>query len=308
MLNISISVLPIFILLLLGVVFSKHSFPFDGFWAGVDKLVYWVLFPALLFNKTSQINFSDPLFEDYAIILLSALFFVTIVSIVWSWSQKMPPPTSSSFLQACIRFNTFVVLAVAEAVYGDVGLLYAALGASILIPSINIMLVLYMVFAHGKKDVRITQLIIKEIVKNPLIIGIYLGVSTNLLGFERIFIVSQMAEILSQATLPLVLLAVGAGLKFNELKEGWRYAVSSSVFRFILFPVCIAILCSLFKVEGIPAVVAICFGAVPTATSGYALAKQMGGNAPLIAALISTQTAISLLILPLTIWFAQSYF
>ncbi|WP_191602626.1 AEC family transporter [Marinomonas algicola] len=308
MISLSLTILPVFLLLIMGIILSRYDFPSDSFWSGVDKLVYWVLFPSLLYTKTSEVDFSHPIVGRYAIIFLSTIALIFCLCLLVNTFMRASPPTCTTIVQAGVRFNTFIALAVADKLYGDVGLLYATLGASILIPTINVLVVIYMVVKHGKKGVSLSGLIVKELFKNPLIISILLGVSVNLLGASDVIPLYAITEILSQATLPLVLLAVGASLQFKEINTAWKYIWCSTIIKMTVFPTIIILLCITFDISGVVAAVAVIFGAVPTATSGYALARQLGGNAPLMAVLISSQTAISMAMLPMVMWVAQIIF
>ncbi|NVK74250.1 MAG: AEC family transporter [Oceanospirillaceae bacterium] len=313
MFSLSLSVLPVFILLMAGALCQRWRFPMDGFWPGVDKLSYWVLFPALLFSKTSQIDFSNPMLAKYALILLLALLVTAVFVFVVIWFMKVSPPTGSSMLQAGVRFNTFVMLAVAGSVYGNDGLVLAALGSSVLIPSINVFLVVSMTLMHGPSSAdsssatSLPRLLSGALIRNPLIVSILLGSSLNLLGLTPIILVSDVLGMLSQAALPLVLLSVGASVRFETIRSVGMTFVMSSVARFVVFPLAIGLMCWWLDVRGLPALIAVLFGVVPTATSAYALARQLGGDADRMSAYITMQTLLSIVTLPLSIWLSQQY-
>ncbi|KJZ13582.1 transporter [Marinomonas sp. S3726] len=313
MLTLSLTVLPIFMLLLFGALLQRKRFPVEGFWTGVDKLVYWVMFPAMLFYQTSRVDLSSPVLPSYASVLAFALVSVSLFVLVVCYFSKVDKPTGTSVLQAGVRFNTFISLAVASALYGEEGLILATLGAAILIPTINVFLVISMVSLHGQQDASkpaksLPSLLVKELFKNPLILAIMAGISVNLLGIEKVFLLTDITGILARATLPLVLLAVGASLRMQAFKDAGSLLIWSSLARLLVFPFCIALACTYLELDPLAACVAILFGAVPTATSGYALAKQLGGNAPIMSVFINVQTGLSVVTLPLTMWLAQIWF
>ncbi|KZM44366.1 transporter [Marinomonas sp. SBI22] len=313
MLTLSLTVLPIFMLLLFGALLQRKRFPVEGFWPGVDKLVYWVMFPAMLFYQTSRVDLSSPVLPSYASVLAFALVSVSLFVLAVCYFSKVDKPTGTSVLQAGVRFNTFISLAVASALYGEEGLILATLGAAILIPTINVFLVISMVSLHGQQDASkpaksLPSLLVKELFKNPLILAIMAGISVNLLGIEKVFLLTDITGILARATLPLVLLAVGASLRMQAFKDAGSLLIWSSLARLLVFPFCIALACTYLELDPLAACVAILFGAVPTATSGYALAKQLGGNAPIMSVFINVQTGLSVVTLPLTMWLAQIWF
>ncbi|MBR7887419.1 AEC family transporter [Marinomonas sp. A79] len=313
MFSLSLTVLPVFLLLVVGAVCQRWRFPMDGFWSGVDKLSYWVLFPALLFHKTSQIDFSNPMLPTYALVLLLSLVAASLFVFASARWLKVKAPTASSMLQAGVRFNTFIVLALAGSLYGDEGLVLAALGASVLIPSINVFLVVSMVLMHGPtgedgtRTLSLPRLVSGALIRNPLIVSIALGSGLNLLGWTPIVLVSDVIGMLSQAALPLVLLAVGASVRFETIRSVGMTFVMSALARFVVFPLVIGVLCWWFGVHGLPALVAVLFAVVPTATSGYALARQLGGDAERMSAYITLQTLLSVVTVPVSVWLSQLY-
>jgi len=311
-LSLSLAVLPVFLLLIAGAICQRFRFPMEGFWPGVDKLSYWVLFPALLFHKTSQIDFTNPMLTKYAFILLFALCIAAAFVFISAWFLKVQAPTASSMLQAGVRFNTFIVLALAGSLYGDDGLVLAALGASVLIPSINVFLVVSMVLMHrppAKNGVVLTlpRLLSGALVRNPLIVSIVLGSGLNLLGLTPIILISDVVGMLSQSALPLVLLAVGASVRLETVRSVGMTFLMSSIARFTIFPLVIGIMCWWLDVRGLPALVAVLFGVVPTATSAYALARQLGGDADRMSAYITMQTLLSVFTVPVSVWLSQYF-
>ena len=308
--DISLTILPIFLLLLFGAVLQSKHFPAEGFWPGVDKLVYWVLFPSMLFYNISKADLSSPVLPSYALILGFSLLAVSLLALVISLINRVDRPTGTSILQASIRFNSFVALALASAIYGEEGLILATLGAAILIPCVNVVLVITMVSLHGNKNSKsLSSLLIKELFKNPLILSIAAGVVVNIADIgEFVFLLTDITGILARATLPLVLLAVGASLRLNALKSSPRLLAFSTLARLVGFPLCVGIGSTILGLGPLEACVAVLFGAVPTATSGYALAKQLGGNASILSVFISVQTGLTLLTLPVTVNCSQTWF
>lgn len=312
MFSLSLSILPVFLLLIAGAALQRFRFPMEGFWPAVDRLSYWVLFPALLFHKTSQIDFTNPMLSKYAFILLFALCLSAVFVFITVWLLNVQAPTASSMLQAGVRFNTFIVLALAGSLYGNEGLVFAALGASVLIPAINVFLVVSMVLMHrppAKNGVVVTlpRLLSGALIRNPLIVSIVLGSGLNLLGLTPIILISDVVGMLSQSALPLVLLAVGASVRLETVRSVGMTFVLSSIARFVVFPLVIGVMCWWLDVRGLPALIAVLFGMAPTATSAYALARQLGGDADKMSAYITMQTLLSVLTVPVSVWLSQYF-
>jgi malonate transporter len=136
---------------------------------------------------------------------------------------------------------------------------------------------------------------------NPLILACALGILLNASGLGLPPILGPALEILGRGALPLGLLAVGAGLRFEGLaKERRTLAVTASL-KLLIMPAATALACHWLGVTGTPAMVAVLYTALPPAPSAYILARQLGGDAGLMARLIAAHTLLSLATIPLVL-------
>jgi predicted permease len=306
---ISLSVLPIFLLLVLGNLLRRNGFPTGDFWHHADRVTYWVLFPALLFYSTTTAPFKEDVVGIFAIALLSALFLTGVLSLITCRIFKIPPAITGSIFQGATRHNTFIAFAVSEYLFGSSGMLFAAVAASVLIPPTNLACVSVLVSLQSTPGTtplkrRLTQ----EILRNPLLIAIAAGATLNLTGIGPLPVLSDFAGLLSKAALPFALLCVGAGLRIKSIHTGAPYVLISSLIKMLVFPVVVAGTTILVGLDGVAAMILIIYGAIPTATSGFALAKQLGADADVMAGIITVQTVISIVTLPLILTIASAYF
>lgn len=310
MINILLEIIPIFVLILLGFGLMRFSIPSLEFWHLNDKLVYWVLIPSLLFNRTSRIELNADLIGKYALVIYTAFFAALILAVVVSKLSKWTAPTMTSVMQGSGRHNTFIVLAIAETLYGSSGLSTAALGSAILIPITNIAVVTLMVWtlSEGQKLHKLVLGTLRELSRNPLIIAVFLGISFNLLNWENVPVLHETTRLLGAAALPIVLLGVGANIKVSNFTSRWLPIVTSCAIRMIAFPSIIFFACIYLELGVVQTSIAILFGAVPTAAGGYTLAKQLGGDAPLMATIVVVQTGLSIITIPVTMTLVSLYF
>ena len=304
--DILVSVLPVFLVLVIGNLLRRNHVPSEEYWAYADKLVYWLLFPALLFYKTSTIELSAELLGPFALVLLGGFAGSVLFSLLLQGGMRLEPAAYSSVLQGAVRHNTFIALAVAERLFGAEGLALAALATSVLVPVTNVTVVtamLALLRPGGQRGFAGT--LVRELVRNPLIVAIVLGVLVNVAGIGRIPVLHDTTRMLGDATLPVVLLCVGASLRIRAMQASLAPFLASAAAKMLVFPLLTVALVRLVGLEGVAAQVAVLYGAIPTASSGYALARQMGGDAPLMAAIITLQTLISLVTLPLSMVLAQ---
>ncbi len=302
MLDIFLSIVPIFLLIVLGHALRRGGIPSFDFWNMNNKLVYWVLMPALLFSKISTTQLEAGLVGSFAVVILGGFAAAVGCALVSARALGMDVPVASSLLQGVTRHNTFIALAVAERLFGPEGLALAALVTALLIPTTNITVVSLMVALLRKRgDVSTIRAILHDLTRNPLLLAVGVGIAVNLGGTGRIPVVHEVAELLGGAALPIVLLCVGANIRLRAMAAAVAPTLLSMLGKMEVFPATILLLALAIGLSPTETLVAVLFGAVPTAPAGYSLARQMGGDAPLMAAMITLQTVLALVTLPLTV-------
>ena len=256
--------------------------------------------PALFFSKISAADLSGGL-GDFAVLLYVG-FFVAILC-GWLIGRKMQAPQASSLLQGSARFNTFVGLAIAEAVFGAKGLQVAVLGSALLVPVVNVTVVTLMTRQLGGGGTSI----LLGLVKNPLILSILAGVLFNGAGLSDVPVFHEMARILGSAALPIMLLCVGANLKLRGLNGSRRIIGFSMIGKFLINPAAVLSIALILSPDPLVVQVALIFTALPAGAASYTLAREMQGDAPLMAAIITTQTLLSFVTIPVTLLIGRVY-
>jgi hypothetical protein len=141
--------------------------------------------------------------------------------------------------------------------------------------------------------------IARHVARNPLVLACAGGVALNVVGIGIPRIVVGTLDILGAASLGIALLAVGAGLSLQGLRSAPGLLVAACVVKLVLIPLAVAGACGLVGVGGTERAVAVLYAALPSSPQGYILARQMSGDGPLIAGIISATTAASVVTLPL---------
>lgn len=292
----------VFVIILLGALLRFKNILGEQYWLYADKLVYWILFPAFLFDKTSSVSLTSGLLTPVSITLLGGLLFSVMLAWAGCGLLNIGHKAASSIVQASGRQNTFISLAIAERLFGDSGLLIATLAAAILVPITNIVIVITLVVILNKGQQQLMRKIAFDLFRNPILIAIALGFLANLSGYKHIFILHDATALLGKATLPVVLLSIGASMRFNAIRTTFKALLLSSLVKFMAFPAFVLFIIIQIKIAPEIAIVLCIYAASPTASSAFALARQMGGDHRLMASLITNQTLISLITLPLTLY------
>lgn len=299
------ALLPVFLVIMLGYGLRRINFAPEEIWRGIERVVYFILFPALLLHTLATADFSGfnvgPMGAALLAGLFSTLVVVTGLRRTIGKSIGMEGPAYSSVFQGSLRWNGFVGLASVAAIYDQSGLAMAAVAIAVLVPTVNVLSVL--ILARHATDAPATlPLIVRLLSRNPLIIACMAGILLNATGIGLPGPLEPTANIIGRAALTLGLLAVGAGLDLHAARNAKTLVILTSVMKLMVLPVAIAIFCTLFNVDPLPREIAILCGTVPTASSSYILARQLGGDADLMASIITASTLSAMVTMPLMMW------
>lgn len=292
-----LSLLPVVLLIAFGMYLRNRRFLEEGFWPQAEKLGYYVLLPSLFFHGLATANLGSLPVGDLALTLIVSTIAVAGLVIVVRPLLKVDGPAFTSVFQGSVRFNNYVGVTLAGGLFGAEGIALAAICNAAIVPTVNILCVL--VFAkHGTARLS-GRGIIKQLVTNPLVLASLGGIVFQLLGLGIPPGVEASMRSLGAASLPLGLLCVGAALDFKAARHWIGPVASSSAMKFLTMPAATAIVASAVGLEGRALTTALLFQALPTASSAYIMARQLGGDAPLMAGITATQTVLALGAIPL---------
>ncbi len=304
MLTIIAAIVPIFLLIVTGFALRRSLLKEESHWVGTELLVYYVLFPALLFRTLARAKLSEvPLFGVGGALLIAVLLMAALCLALRPLLMQrlhVSGPSFTSIFQCSCRWQTYVALAVAGNLYGDVGLTLASVAMVAMIPVLNIMAV--WVLAHYAAPTRLSWgQILLTIARNPFIWACGLGLAANLIGLKFPTWIDDFIDALGRSSLALGLLVVGAGLQLRGVLRPDPPAMLSCFLKLIVMPAMAISLGLAFGLSGTNLAVVACCSSVPTASSAYVLARQMGGDAPLVAEILTLQTALAIITMPIAI-------
>jgi predicted permease len=298
------ALIPIFLLILIGYFFKRIKFPSNEFWANADKLTYFVLMPSLLVYKLSTASLDGLEAFDFVLTGILGITTLLFITIILNFKFKTAGPAFSSVIQGAVRFNTYVLLALISAIYGDKGIALTALLITFAIPFINfICITSFAVYVSDKKATLFGLL--KSIITNPLIVACFIGGGINYLDIALPIIGENVLKILSASALPMGLLSIGFSLDLSSIKEAKLELVLASFLKLLIMPIVMFVIARLFGLEGILLSLLLIFGSMPTAPSSFILARQLGGDSRLMASIITLQTLVSLLTVSIVLWALQ---
>ncbi|MDP1650493.1 MAG: AEC family transporter [Rubrivivax sp.] len=289
--------LPDFALIVVGWLICRYTPLNRPVWDGAERLVYYLLFPALLFTSILR----NPISLGSALPLAASGLAIVAVGVAAAYALRAWPGVDArlhaSGAQTAFRFNSYVALAMAERLAGTQGVAWTALIMSVCVPLCNVAAV-WPLARHGGQGY------LRELARNPLILATGAGLLCNLLGLRLPGLADTTLARMGAAALPLGLMAVGAGLQFGALREGPRLAAALMSIRHLLLPAVALVLVMVTALPSGQQAIVMAFAAMPTASSAYVLAVRMGGHGAYTAGLVTLSTLIGMVALPawLALW------
>jgi malonate transporter len=297
------ALLPVFLLIVLGFILKRSLMPLDTQWHGLERLTYYVLFPMLLIQTLVKADLSSvPVAGVGGALLVSALAMsllcLALRPLFARWD--IDGPAFTSIFQGATRWQTFVALAVSGNLFGHTGLALASVAMVAIIPLVNVFSVAVLA-RYASPEKQPVRAIVMTVVRNPLIWACAIGLAVNVTHVPLPRIWHDVAEALSRSSLGIGLLVTGAGLHLEGMFRP-SLAASIAVFlKLVLMPVLGIGLALWFGISGSSLVIVAACSAVPASSSAYVLARQMGGDAPLLAQIITLQTILAALTMPIVI-------
>ena len=286
---------PDFSLILCGFLVCRYTKLDRTVWAQVESLVYYFLFPVLLFHSIVK----SPLDLKSASSLIAAGWGVAVSGIALAYLLPHLPwfknhinlRDHAAGAQVAFRFNSFIALAVAERLGGPPGVLLIAVLIGVSVPLCNIGAV-WLMARHSERG------FVSELVRNPLVIATTSGLIANLLGFTMPVWLEPTVTRVGAASLALGLMAAGAGLQLRALARNKTLGVSVLTIRHLILPLIAWGLSRMLGLSELQTTVLLAYSALPTASSCYVLAARMGYDGAPVAALVTLSTLLGVVSLP----------
>ena len=294
---------PDFSLILCGYLVCRYTALNRTVWAQVETLVYFLFFPVLLFHSIVK----SPLDITATSSLIGAGWAMMFIGIAlayslpyWPWlGRHIGRREHAATAQVAFRFNSFIGLALADRLAGPQGSLLIAVLIGVCVPLTNVAAVWPMA-RHAERG------FLRELVRNPLIIGTASGLVANLLGFTLPVWLEPTVSRIGAASLALGLMAAGAGMQFGALRRDKTLAVAVLTIRHFLLPLAALGLSLLFQLDPVQTTVLLAFSALPTASSCYVLAARMGYDGGYVAGLVTLSTVMGMISLPFALGVLQA--
>ncbi|WP_430471340.1 AEC family transporter [Thalassospira lucentensis] len=285
------AIFPIFAAILVGAALKRYLITGADIWAGIDRLTYYLLLPSLLIVEIYRADFSRGNAGTAVTVTLFATLGLSAVLLLLRPVITRNTPLFTSIFQGSVRYNSYVLLAVADAFYGSAGLALAIVFIAVMVIATNMLgVVVLSAFSGGKSNLK---RILGGIVKNPIILAAGAGAVLNISDIHVPVPIENTAALFKTAALPLSLLSVGAGLRFVLDKQALGAIALATTIKLAVLPVITGVCLYLAGIDGMVLAMGVLYAGMPCAGNAYILARQLNGDPDAMASIITLETLLS---------------
>ncbi|WP_328843819.1 AEC family transporter [Streptomyces sp. NBC_00258] len=293
------ALVPVVLLIALGYALKRTMITAETFWSDAERLSYRVLLPALFLYSLATADTDDLPVRALAGVLIASTVAVAVLVIACKPMLRLKDDAFTSVFQGSIRFNNYIGVTIAGGLFGTKGIAFAAVCNAAIVPTVNVLCVL--VFARFGSARLSFSGVVRQLVTNPLILACAGGILLQALDLHLPPGIALAIQALGAASMPLGLLCIGAALRFGAARSWTAPILASSSAKFALMPAATFLAAQLVGLGSHALIIAVLFQALPTASSSYIMARQLGGDAPLMAGITATQTLLGIAAVPLVV-------
>lgn len=308
-LDIVLIVLPVFFIIGLGFSLKDTGLVDRSFLFQLNRLIYYVALPALLFYKISTANFSASFNPALLAGMIISVVIVFGVSYLYSVFRGYPPAMRGAFSQGSFRGNmAYMGLPIVFNAYGESGFAIAGILLGFLVPVLNFFAVLALLLPQQQREHKIgASFWAYQFVFNPLIIASFVGVIWSFFNIPMPPVLDKALSILTGMSLPLALIAIGASFSPKAMQGEIGKALLATGIKLIWMPLLTAGVLLAFGIKGEELAIGVIFAGTPTATTAYIMAQQLKSDAELSGSIIMLSTMLSIISYSVALYLLKSF-
>jgi len=295
MINVLNTILPVFVVILLGWLLRRLGMLPLELLGPLNRLVFYLAIPAMIFREVARASIRE---HFNLLLLMETLLPVAAVfgaGLLLARLFRLEAGKSGTFVQSCFHGNLgYIGLAVSYYLLGEAGFSRASILAGFLMLLQNFLSVVGLQgLAAERSEAKRIWPLFRKIVGNPVILSALAGIVFSLLRLPLPLPLDRLLSIVSGMALPLALLVIGASLSFRLIRINVTPALAAGLFKLVLLPALGLALYSLSGFEPERFLPGLILLAAPTATVTYVMAGEMHGSTDLASAAVSLTTMLS---------------
>ena len=302
-------VLPVFVVIGLGYSLRMTGLVDKTFLFQLNRLIYYVALPALLFYKIATADFSASFNPRLLAGMVLSVTVIFVSSLFYTRLMNYPAKTQGAFCQSSFRGNlAYIGLAIAYNAYGAAGFAIAGILLGFLVPLFNFLAVIALLLPQQDSAHKLGRSFwAYQVAFNPLIIASFVGIVWSFLGVTVPLVLDRSLDILTGMSLPLALITIGASFSPKKLQGEMVITLSATFIKVALMPTLTALILLFFGVSGRELAVGVILAGTPTATAAYIMAQQLNADAELSGAIIMMTTLVSVFSYSLMLFILRLY-
>ncbi len=298
---------PLYLLIALGMYLRRIDFPQANFWIGVERMMYFILLPALIFSSLAESSMDLSMVKWLVLAVLLPVSIAGAVQLIAFRVPSIRPATFTAMFQGAVRGNTLIAIVIAAWLLPENGVALMALTIAFAVLFNNLVSVSVLARYGDSPDAEMQpKRLSVQFIQNPLILATLLGVAASVSPYSLPIALLEALRFLGKSGLPLALLAVGASLRLRSIPSKGLAIGLSTFARLILSPVLCYLIYRLIPFDREFAWMFLIYAGMPAAMSSYVLASQMGGDPETMAQIITIQTLLAALTLPVILIVIQT--
>jgi len=292
--------IPLFLLIVLGYVLKKINLIDEDFGSTLNRFVYYVALPVMLFSKTSSVkmDFSFSLIAGY----LGTMCAVTLFSL-WL-ARYFKKDERGALVQGSFRSNlTYMGIPIVFYAFGDNAMGYAAIIVAVMIIFHNIITIAVFRYinSHTGDEGWIRGIVFTLV--DPLIISLVLGMIFSFGEIQVPVFLANAIDMIAEMSLASILLIIGVSLSFADIRKYFLKNVVVGVLKLVVMPlVAYGIMDLVFHAAPLITMVTVLMAAMPTAVMSVAFVKEFKGDYRLAGSIVSFNTMLSMVTIPIVLY------
>lgn len=299
MYNVFLSVMPIFVIIVMGNLIRKVWITSNEFWRNLEKLCYFLLFPSVMINYISQANLEAVNVVQLVMALVVTTCIISFILFYYKEKYQCNDRLFTSIFQGATRYNSYIFIGTGDALYGSEGLEIVAIVSAYMIIFTNITSILIFNYyikdenEFSKKTSKINSVLYK-FATNPLIISSLIGFICNYSGIEFNIGIRKLLGSFSDSALAMCILCLGAELRVHIQQEDIKHIMVSCGIKLIIMPIVAAFVFYLFELKGLTRAIGLLYSSLPCASTSFVLSRQLGGDTESMTSIITLSTIFSI--------------
>lgn len=295
-------IFPIFFVIFAGYLAKQKGYLDEHFVSTSTWIVFYVALPLKLFSdiRSAHIETLPTTYVAYILLGIFLIFFAT-----WIAARPFIPDRKklSAFVHCSFRSNfVYVGYPILESLYGKPSPEHMIVVTVFGLTLYNILAIVILTLYSESEDKKIHPgKILLKILKNPMIIAIFIGVLFNILQIPVYTGLDKGISLLAALCTPLSLLLIGASLNFESITRDLALVFASATIRTILTPLILIPVGIAIGLSAVELGIAYVFWATPCAINCFIYTKEMGGDSELASKIITTSFLFAIVTYPIGI-------